>query len=309
MNYIFGIDKSRLNDLLEYYKDWETTTDNPNALVVFRASDVVITIYKTLKVMIQGPSAYEEYLMWSELLEFEPVIEKVIPSITLTPQERSPFYFTSSFGSDEVGTGDYFGPIVVCTAFVDKNMISQLEAMHIRDSKQMDDEMILHVGEALMKLVPNVTLIVDDHKYNQLVQDGYNLNKMKAYLHNHAIQKCMQKIKQPYDYVILDAFCSEDQYYAYLSDVKAVRKITFFTKAESVHIAVATASVIARYTFLNEMQKINQMIGIVLPLGASAAVDLIGKRIVLEHGFAFLDNIAKTNFKNTEKIRSLLPNK
>ncbi|MDD3842047.1 MAG: ribonuclease HIII [Candidatus Izemoplasmatales bacterium] len=308
MNYIFGIDKSRLNDLFDYYKDYESTTDNPNALVVFRAPDIVITIYKTLKVMIQGSNAYEEYLMWSELLDFEPEAEKIVNVFPkVTPKTYSPLYNTSSFGSDEVGTGDFFGPVVVCTAFVEKNLISQLEDMQIRDSKQMSDETIMKIGDNLKKLVPHVILTVDNPKYNQLTKDGYNLNKIKAYLHNHAIQKCLLKVKQPYDYVILDAFCPEDQYYSYLSDIEAFHKISFFTKAESVHIAVATASVIARYTFLTEIGKINQAIGILLPLGAGAAVDLIGKRIVLERGFMFLKSIAKMNFKNAEKIKAMLP--
>lgn len=308
MNYIFGIDKEHLKDVFDYYKDYDSSTENPNALVVFRSPEVVVTVYKTLRVMIQGTSAYEEYLMWSDLLEFEPVTEKnpaiSTPSLSL---EHSPYYFSSSLGSDEVGTGDFFGPVVVCTAFVDKKMIPKLESMGIKDSKKMSDDAILSVGEALIDLLPHTVLVVDNQKYNALIQEGYNLNKIKAYLHNHAIKKCLLRVKNDFDYVILDQFCPENLYFSYLSEVDAFRKITFLTKAESVHLSVAAASVIARYTFLKEMDTLSKKIGITLPLGASMAVDMIGKRIVLQFGLDFLPEIAKMNFKNVGKIKEMLP--
>ena len=46
--------------------------------------------------------------------------------------------------------------------------------------------------------------------------------------------------------------------------------------------------------------------GINLPFGASVAVDLIGKRIALEKGFSIFEEIAKTNFKNLDKIKSMM---
>jgi ribonuclease HIII len=307
MNYVFGIDQAHLPEFLDYYKDYDSQTDNPSALVVFRSPEVVVTVFKTLKVMIQGNGAQDEYLMWSELFGFEPEAAKTAEAVQKKPQEdRSPYYLTTSFGSDEVGTGDFYGPIVVCTAFVDKTQIPDLERLHIKDSKQMSDETILAVGETLKKMLPHVILVVDDPKYNDLVKEGYNLNKMKAYLHNHAIKKCLAKVQSAYDYVILDEFCPKDLYFGYLKGVDAFHGITFLTKGESAHLAVAAASVIARFTFLHEMEDLNQKVGLRLPLGASAAVDLIGKRIVLEKGFDYLPGIAKMNFKNAEKIQEMV---
>lgn len=42
-----------------------------------------------------------------------------------------------TIGSDEVGTGDYFGPIVVTASFVDKKMMSKLYELGVRDSKKL----------------------------------------------------------------------------------------------------------------------------------------------------------------------------
>jgi ribonuclease HIII len=308
MNYIFQIDKSRLPALLDYYKDYESTVENPNALVTFRSPEVTVTIFKTLKVMIQGTDAYDEYLMWADLFELEPEAEKpATKPAAPSPEERPVYYFSSSVGSDEVGTGDFFGPVVVCAAFVEKSLIPQVEALKVKDSKKMSDETILSVGETLKKLVPHVVLVVDNPKYNDLVRQGYNMNKIKAYLHNHAIKKILQKINKPYDYVIVDQFCAPELYFDYLKGMETFRKITFLTQGESAHLAVASASVIARYVFLQEMDALNAKVGFRLPLGASSIVDLIGKRIALEKGLDFLPTIAKTNFKNLEKIRDLMP--
>ena len=40
-------------------------------------------------------------------------------------------------GSDEVGTGDYFGPIVVTASYVTKEDIPYLEELGVKDSKKM----------------------------------------------------------------------------------------------------------------------------------------------------------------------------
>ena len=50
------------------------------------------------------------------------------------------------------------------------------------------------------------------------------------------------------------------------------------------------------------MDKLSNELGITLPKGANPTVDEIGKKIVSIHGKEKLTQIAKLNFKNTEKI-------
>ena len=54
--------------------------------------------------------------------------------------------------------------------------------------------------------------------------------------------------------------------------------------------------------FLKEMEKLSKKVNISLPLGASTVVDETGKKIVEKYGKEKLNEIAKLNFKNTEKI-------
>ncbi|HAQ56050.1 MAG TPA: ribonuclease HIII [Acholeplasmatales bacterium] len=313
MNYVFKIDDARLPELLEYYQSLEIAPTSPDIVKMFKSGDLTVSLYKTGKVLLQGADAQDEYLMWSELFGFAPAVEPVQQSAPQTPKsalgtpppERPAVYFTSAIGSDEVGTGDFFGPVVVCAAYVPKAKIQLLESLKIRDSKKLTDEYIREVALELGKLVPHVILVTEPTKYNELVAQGYNMNKIKAYLHNHAIKKCLLKADGIVEKVIVDEFCSPDNYYEYLKDVDVYKKITFLTKGESAHLAVAAASVLARDAFLQRMDELNKTLKIRLPLGAGAAVDLIGKLVVMQHGIDFLPSVAKVNFKNMDRIRDL----
>jgi len=80
------------------------------------------------------------------------------------------------------------------------------------------------------------------------------------------------------------------------------RGITFMTKAEDKNLAVACSSVISRYIFLKEFDKLSDSLHIPLPKGAGANVDSIGEEVVSKYGKEKLEEIAKLNFKNTERI-------
>ena len=74
------------------------------------------------------------------------------------------------------------------------------------------------------------------------------------------------------------------------------------THAEDKCLSVAASSIISRYIFLSQMKKLSNQEEIKLPKGAGAQVDEVAKKIADKKGVEYLDNIAKTNFKNMEKI-------
>lgn len=305
MNYVFSVSEKDIPALYEYYQDYQTPLTKEHILAFFQAPEVTVTVFRSGKVMLQGENAYEDYLLWSELLGFVPEPQKTIPS-SPSPKPVSLFKQESTIGSDEVGTGDFFGPVVVVAAFVEKKDIEDLLRLGIQDSKKIADDKIMDLGPKLETKLSHSVLVVPPAKFNDLTRKGYNMNKIKSYLHNHAIKKLVSRHENAFSRVIIDEFCSADNYFAYLEGETVFRKLTFVQKAEDQFPSVAAASIIARYTFLKEMEKLNQSLGIVVPLGASAAVDLIGKRIALEKGLGIFDEIAKTNFKNMDRIREMV---
>jgi ribonuclease HIII len=299
MNYVFNVDEKNLDKLKTYYQRIACETSNPTQKHLFKSDDLTITVYKSNKVMFQGLKALEEYNKWSSIIGYEPL--KV---------EKHPVDYDNQFkdmkaiGSDEVGTGDFFGPVIVTAAYIEPKEYPLLKSLNVRDSKKMSDNEIIKTAEILIKTIDHQVLITPNTKYNELVSQGFNLNKIKAYLHNHAIKK-MINLSKDYQVIIIDQFCSEKKYFEYLQSVEAIKDVTLVTQAESVHMSVAVAAIISRYHLILEFEKLSKKIGIELPKGASGAVDAIAKVILLKHGIEVFNEISKLNFKNYEKIKEL----
>jgi ribonuclease HIII len=75
------------------------------------------------------------------------------------------------------------------------------------------------------------------------------------------------------------------------------------TKAES-DPAVAAASILARASFINWLEREGKSLGIPLPRGASSAVKVMGANIVQRDGAAALGRVAKLHFKTASEILS-----
>ena len=86
------------------------------------------------------------------------------------------------------------------------------------------------------------------------------------------------------------------------------RGITFITKAEDQCLSVACSAIISRYIFIKEIDKLSKKYDCVLPKGAGALVDEMGCKLVKKYGTNILNEIAKTNFKNTDRIKELAQN-
>ena len=297
MNIVIKVDDETKKKMIEYYKD--KMRDKKIPYVVFQAEeeDTVITMYESGKVMFQGKSADVDASMWEITLASENKDQKKIK------KEEEKYYYCSSVGSDEVGTGDYFGPIVVTASYVKKEDIDFIKGLGVLDSKKMDDQKILKVAPQIAKKIKYRSVILSNSEYNEKYNKNTNMNKIKAIMHNKVLYQLIQEEKPVYDYIIVDEFAREARYYEYLHDVSNIqRNITFMTKAEDKNLAVACSSVISRYIFLKEFDKLSDSLSVPLPKGAGSDVDKIGEEIVDKFGEEKLKEIAKLNFRNTERI-------
>lgn len=301
MNFVLTLNERDQSRLMTFYRDYQNEPPNEHVRFFAKTDLVSVTLYNSGKVMFQGSDAKEEFHMWEVMLGLESSEDK-----QTNPPVKFNDYFYPSIGSDEVGTGDVFGPITVCAAYLGRDTIPFVRDLGIRDSKQLTDERILVLGEMLKDKVPYSLLTLHNEKYNELVRQGFNLNKMKAYLHNKAILHVLKKINGTPD-VIQDQFAEETLYYRYLADERQVyRKITFLTKAESRYASVAIASILARYAFLKHFEILQKETGYPLVKGAGETVDRVLAAIIKDKGEGYLTSIAKCNFKNIDKARELL---
>lgn len=297
MNVVIKVNDEVKAKMIEYYKD--KRRDKVIPYVVFQAQeeDTVITLYESGKAMFQGTSADVDAAMWGTVLDNskEKQAEK--------KKADAKYYNCNAVGSDEVGTGDYFGPIVVTACYVAKEDIPFLESLGVGDSKKIDDAKILKIAPEIAKKIKYRSVILNNKEYNEKYTRDVNMNKIKAIMHNKVLYQLMQEEKPQVDYIIVDEFAREARYYEYLNGIDAIqRNITFMTKAEDKNLAVACGSVISRYLFLKEFDKLSDSIHIPLPKGAGKDVDSIGEEVVEKYGKDKLKEIAKFNFINTDRI-------
>lgn len=278
---------------------------------VFRAktNHAVVTAYKSGKVLFQGESPEAEAGRWVNV-EHEHVKSGTnsVKEGSFTPPER--LFSANHIGSDEAGTGDYFGPITVAAAFVKKEQIELLKELGVRDSKNISDPTIRKIAKDIAQLeLPYSLLILHNEKYNNLQKSGWTQGKMKAMLHHHAINNLRQKIEPtPCEGILIDQFCEPSVYKKHIgSEQQKLADHTYFmTKAESYSIAVAAGSIIARASFLEEMSKLSKQVEITLPKGASKKVDQTIANVIKKRGNNILNTCAKTHFANTKKAQSYL---
>jgi ribonuclease HIII len=272
----------QIKRIKEFYKDEITDKKIPYADCFIATEDCSITVYLSKKVVLQGAMAQHH--------------AQIISSFG---------GFFAHGGSDEVGTGDYFGPVCVCAVYVGQEHLDFVNSLNPSDTKGMDDKQIVIVAKALMDKVPYSLLILPNDKYNVL-HKKYNMNAIKSILHNQCYLHLQKKVKDPFTGII-DQFTPEDSYYRYLKDEKEIFKnLRFETKAENKYLAVACGAIIARSAFLEALRQLEIFAGMPLPKGASGKVDQAAADILDKHGLDMLNKVAKLHFKNTEKAKEIL---
>jgi len=292
MNIVIKVDEETKNKMIEYYKDKIREKTPPYAIFQAQEEDTIITLYNSGKCMFQGTSAFVDANMWKALKEND---EEDINKID--------YLNTTSVGSDEVGTGDYFGPIVVTASLVKKDDIEFLKKLGCTDSKKITDDKIIKIAPEIIKKIKYKSIILSNKEYNQKYSKENNMNKIKAIMHNKALSLILEETKEKLDYIIIDEFAKENRYYSYLKDIpNPVKNITFITKAETKNMAVACSSIISRYIFLKEFDKLSDTYHIPLPKGSGQNVDKIGEELTEKYGKDILNKIAKKNFSNTSRI-------
>ena len=300
---VIRVDNETKKLMADFYKDMKRDKTPPYAIFQADTADTIVTLYESGKAMFQGVSADIEAGMWESIGKDKENIDYFIDreEVKEKKEETTIPIDISSVGSDEVGTGDYYGPIVVTASYVNKDDIPFLTELGVKDSKKLSDEQILKIVPKIIKKIKYKTIMLSNKEYNKNYGKDMNMNKIKAVLHNKVLTEMVKD--NDYDYIVVDQFEPEKSYYNHLSDVpNPLKGITFITKAEDKCLSVAVSSLISRYIFIKEMDKLGDKYGIFLPKGANYYVEDVGIKLVNKYGEKILHDIAKLNFSNTDRI-------
>lgn len=307
-NIVIILSAKEQQKLQAFYSAYHIERNAPGVLFAAKLQDTAITLYKSGKCMFQGNGAEREAARFSEKSHSHvSKIHDVIP----TKGDALPKNLASLsvLGSDETGTGDYFGPITVAAVYVPADKIALLQELGVKDSKMLTDDYMQKIAPTIKATCTHSILILRNEKYNAVQAKGWSQGKMKAKLHNQALKHVLNKMapEKPV-YILIDQFAERETYYKHLQQEQEIirENVLFATKAEQLHIAVAAASILARDAFLKEMEKLGETVGLTIRKGASAKVDQMAAKIWKSHGEATLRSMTKWHFANTEKARKLL---
>ena len=151
MNVVIKVDDETKKKMIEYYEDKKRDKTPPYAIFQAEEEDTIITLYESGKAMFQGTSAFVDANMWKAQIDNDK-----------DDTDSTDYLNVTSVGSDEVGTGDYFGPIVVTSAYVKKDDIEFLKKLGCNDSKKITDDKILKIAPEIIKRIKYKSIILNN---------------------------------------------------------------------------------------------------------------------------------------------------
>lgn len=207
--------------------------------------------------------------------------------------------FIPHIGTDESGKGDFFGPLVIAGVLVDEKNAEFFHQLGIKDSKKLSDKKMLALSVEIKKNAPHSIIAISNSKYNELYSNIKNLNRLLAWGHARAIENILNS--SHCEYALSDKFGDENLIKSALMKNGRSIRLEQMCKAES-DIAVAAASVLARATFVQKMQVMEDTYGIKFPKGCSNLVKTSAAEFIKKYGKERLHEVCKTHFKTYNEV-------
>ncbi len=269
----------------------------PYAFFRAKSTGCTVTFYNKGKVVLQGPRL-EEWL-------------PVVAPDYVEEEEEHPFDGALAkhptppparwIGIDEAGKGDFFGPLVVVAAAVDRDRVELLRELGVGDSKRIADGRIKKLAGELRHICRVSKLVLRPEKYNQLYAKIGNLNRLLAWGHARVLENLLEE-DPSIEYALSDKFARDDRtVQRALMERGRQIQLDQRTKAEA-DPAVAVASIFARAEFVWQMDALSREAGVTLRKGAGPPVLAAGRQLVAEAGADVLPRFAKMHFATAQQI-------
>ena len=271
--------------------------ERPYTLFFAQKNKLSVAVYeKGPKILLQG-KGIQEFVQF----ELEP---KILEEAKLGYEEvHSPEMFEPHFGIDESGKGDFFGPLVIAGAYVDRGIARKLLEAGIQDSKRIgSDARIRALAETIRKETHGLhdKVVIGPERYNDLYEKFGNLNSLLGWGHARVIENLLAK-KPDCPRALSDKFADARVIEKALLKHGQKIRLEQRTKAES-DLAVAAASILAREAFIDWLQQRSKATGVKLGRGVSTEVKDAARKVVEAEGPEGLRQVAKLHFRTAHEV-------
>lgn len=266
-----------------------------------RGADVVVSYYFSGKIVIQGRGREAFVTHYLEGVGAAPVATSKKTKAASSAAAALP-EVEDSLGSDEAGKGDSFGGLVVAAFGVPSSAVDLLMETKVADSKTLADERMRVLAPWLRDHFPHAERRLSPAEYNQAWQNhGRNVNTLLAELHRQCLAELAEAGEAPWRVAVVDRFSAKAPVAGLVQRDFPDLKVVEVPRAEQ-HAAVAAASVLARESFLCQMDDLREQFALDLPLGSGAPVPRALRRFEELHGKEQLGQAAKLHFKNIQRF-------
>lgn len=256
----------------------------------------VLVYEKGPKVLVQGKET-ENFVT--------NVLEPLILGVAELGYEEvhHPEMYEPHIGVDESGKGDFFGPLVIASVYVDADVARKLRELGVVDSKKIGSDAKISQLAAAIRSAAGLrweVVQINPSKYNELYSKFGNLNRLLAWGHATAIESLVEKVPDC-PRALSDQFANPMVLQRALRAKGCSIELVQRTKAES-DPAVAAASILARDAFVKWLDQNSSRFEIELPKGVSSAVKDHARKIFDKAGRLGLAAVAKMHFKTASEV-------
>ena len=301
MDYLkYQVDEAKMLEIKDFY--------HAESIVDAKQKYHLFIVHLANGVIIDGYSSKKGYT-----IVFSGVKNRIILEASLFFQQEANAVKSSSsvikwddvepqIGSDEVGVGDFFLGFYVCATYLDKDDVSYIDSLGVMDSKKLTDSKIEKIAPLLEKKIKHFVVRISPNKLMEMHQKKLSTHMMLVYSHNYAHEQLIKKYHLNNKLTIyIDQFEKEKTYRKYAGEHIVLNPLVFQTKGESHYPSIATASVIARYKFLEDWQRMEKDLGVTVPKGAGVEVDKTYSQLLKRYNRDKLDKYVKRFFRNYRK--------
>jgi ribonuclease HIII len=268
-----------------------------------RGEGVIASLYRSGKLVVQGNGVDGFAARFLDGAMSTPSKEKK-KSSDVAP-EKLDLLAADRLGSDEAGKGDSFGGLTVAAVALPEERVAEMEKAGVTDSKAVADKRIRILAPWIRDNFACVERVLSPSEYNLAHREaGGNVNMLLTRLHIEVLTEL--HTATGFRAAVVDRFSPREPVRAGLKELAPELEVVEMPRAEAV-AAVAAASVLARESFLIQMEELAEHWACRIPLGSGAPVPPALRNYLKMHGRANLNQVVKLHFANVRRISEELP--